>query len=94
MLCVKASLNCSSGCGEEEFLKVVNLFSLFDYNYMYLPLVKSVILQQKLKFHSIKDTLCLVWLKLAQWFWRDRLIYIFKKVPNNDYNIDDSLQLL
>lgn len=63
---------------QEEFLKIVNLFSLFYYNY--LPLVKSVILQQKLEFHSIKDTLCLVWLKLAQWFWRDRLIwYIFKK---------------
>lgn len=58
---------------QEEFLKIVNLFSLFYYNY--LPLVKSVILQQKLEFHSIKDTLCLVWLKLAQWFWRDRLIW-------------------
>ena len=53
-----------------RFLKVVNLF-LFIPNY--LPFGKGVALHlNKLESLSTKDTLCPVWLKLAQWFWRRR----------------------
>ena len=53
-----------------RFLKVVNLFLLIP---NYLPFGKGVALRlNKLEFPSPKDTLCQVWLKLAQWFWRRR----------------------
>ena len=53
-----------------RFLKVVNLFLLIP---NYLPFGKGVALHlNKLESPSPKDTLCQVWLKLAQWFWRRR----------------------
>ena len=53
-----------------RFLKVVNLFLLIP---DYLPFGKGVALHlNKLESPSPKDTLCHVWLKLAQWFWRRR----------------------
>ena len=53
-----------------RFLKFVNVFSLFR---NYLPLKKGVALHlNKLESPSPRDTLCHVWLKLAQWFWRKR----------------------
>ena len=63
MLCAKFCWNWPSGSGE-----VVNLFSLFP---NHLPFRKSVALHMyKLESSSPRDTLCQVWLKLAQWFWR------------------------
>ena len=53
-----------------RFLNFVNVFSLFHY---YLPLEKSGALHlNKLESPSHRDTLCQVWLILAQWFWRRR----------------------
>ena len=50
------------------FLNFVNVFSLYR---NYLPLEKNGALHLKiLKSPSPKDALCLVWLKLAQWFWK------------------------
>ena len=49
-------------------LKAVNVFSLCGY---YLPLKKCMPLNlNKFEFPLPKDTLCHVWLKLAQRFWR------------------------
>ena len=46
-------------------------FHYFEIN----PLEKGGALHMnKLESHSPKDTLCQVWLKLAQWFWRRRWI--------------------
>ena len=53
-----------------RFFNIVNVFSLF---LNYLPLEKDGALHlNKLQSPSPKDALCLVWLKLAQWFWRRR----------------------
>ena len=53
-----------------RFSKFLIVFSQF---HNYLPLEKGRALQlNKLEFPSLKDTLCHVWLKLAQWFWRRR----------------------
>ena len=53
-----------------RFFNFVNLFSQF---LNYLPLEKGRALHlNKLESPSRKDTLCQVWLKLAQWFWRRR----------------------
>ena len=55
-----------------RFLNFVYVFSPFC---NYLPLKKSrVIHLNKLESPSPKDALCQVWLKLAQWFWRRRLL--------------------
>ena len=55
---------------KEDFLNFVNVFSQF---HNYLPLEKDGALSlRKLKSCSPKDTLCQVWLNLAQWFWRRR----------------------
>ena len=56
------------------FLNFFNVFSLFC-NYLHLEKGGALLLN-KLEFPSPKDTLCQVWLKLAQWFWRRRL-FIF-----------------
>jgi hypothetical protein len=49
-----------------------NSFLLFRY---YLPLEKGYpLLLNKFESHSLKDNLCQVWLKLAQWFWRRRFL--------------------
>ena len=56
---------CEKGHRKRRFLKVVNLFLLFPNN---LPFGKSVALHlNKLESPSPRDTLCQVWLKLAQW---------------------------
>ena len=66
-----------------RFLKVVNLFLLFP---NYLPFWKGVTLHlNKLESPLPKDTLCQVWLKLAQWFWRRRflkVVNLFLLFPN------------
>ena len=70
MLCAKFGWNWPSGSGEEDFLISSMYFSLFRY---YLPLEKGRALHlNKLESPSPKNALCLVWLKLAQWFWRRR----------------------
>jgi hypothetical protein len=49
--------------------KKFSIFLLFRY---YLPLKKGYSLSlHKLEFPLPKDNLCQVWLKLAQWFWRE-----------------------
>ena len=56
----------------KRYLNFVYVFSLFR---NYLPLEKGGALHlNKLEFHSPKDALCQVWLKLAQWFWRKRFL--------------------
>ena len=68
MLCAKIGLNWLNGYGEEDFLIFVNVFSLFC---NYLPLEKGRDLYlNKLESPSLKDALCQVWFKSAQWFWR------------------------
>ena len=62
MLCAKFGWNCPSGSGEEDFCL------LFHYS---LPLEKSLTFYlKKLEFPSPNDTVCKVWVKLAQWFMR------------------------
>ena len=57
-----------SGSGEEDFLILSMYFRLFR---NYLPLEKRWALHlNKLESLSPKDSLCQVWLKMAQWFWR------------------------
>ena len=52
------------------FFNSVNVFSLFCY---YLLLERCGVLHlNKLQNLSQKDSLCPVWLKLTQWFWRRR----------------------
>ena len=53
-----------------RFLNFVNVFSLFR-NYLHFEKVGALHLK-KLEYSSLKDSLCKVWLKLAQWFWRGR----------------------
>ena len=66
-----------------RFLNFVNVFSLF---HNYLPLEKGVALHlNKLESPSLKDALCQVWLKLAQWFWRRiflKVIIVFSPFRN------------
>ena len=58
---------------EKIFFNFVNVFSLF-HNLNNLLLEKGGVLHsKKLKSPSLKESLCQVWLKLAQWFWRWRL---------------------
>ena len=77
MLCAKFGCNWSSGSGEEDFLNFVNLFSLF---LNYLPLEKGRALYlNKIESPSLKDALYKVWLILAKWFRRRRLIFKFRQ---------------
>ena len=74
MLCAKFGWNWLSNSGGEYFFNFVNVFSLFHY---YLPLEKGAALHlKKLESHSPKDTLCQVWLNLAQWFLRRKCFLI------------------
>ena len=69
MLCAKFGWNWSSSSGEKIFKSCQFILLIPDY----LPFGKGVALYlNKLEFPSPKDTLCQVWLKLAQWFWRRR----------------------
>ena len=57
-----------------RFLNFVNVFSLF---HNHLPLEKGGGLHlNNLIYHSPKDDLFQVWLKLSQWFWRKRFVKI------------------
>ena len=59
----------------KRVLKVVIVFSVCGYH---LPLIKCMALYlNKFEFPLPKNTLCLVWLKLAQRFWRS-----FSKIVN------------
>ena len=50
-------------------------FCVFLLVYYYLPLEKGYLIPlNKFESPSPKDNLCQVWLKLAQWFWRRRLL--------------------
>ena len=53
---------------KRRFFNFLNVFWLFC---NYLPLERGGALHlKKLESPSPKDTLCPVWLKLVQWFWR------------------------
>ena len=66
MLGAKFGWNWPCGSGEENFL-----ISSMYVCYFYLPLEKGGAPNlNKLQFHSSKDALYWIWLKLAQWFWR------------------------
>ena len=66
-MCIR-DRNWLSGSTEEDFL---NSSMYFGYFCNYLPLEKGRILHlNKLESPLLKDALCQVWLKLAQWFWR------------------------
>ena len=55
-----------------RFLIVVKLFFII---FHYLPFGKDLALHlKKLESPSPMDTLCQVWLKLSQWFWRRRFL--------------------
>jgi hypothetical protein len=41
---------------------------------VYSYLLLSPLHFNKLEFHPLKDYLCQIWLKLAQWFWRGRFL--------------------
>ena len=70
MLCAKFGWNWPSGSGEEDFLDFINVFLLIG---NYLPLEKGGSFHlNKLESPSLKEALCQIWLKLAQWFWRRR----------------------
>ena len=43
---------------------------------------------KKLEFPSFKDYLCLVWLKLAQWFYRRRFFLIRQCFFRNDFPLE------
>ena len=66
------------------FLNFANVFSLFR---NYLPLEKGRALHlNKLESPLLKDALCQVWLKLAQWFWR-RIIFFLILSPLGKVNL-------
>ena len=54
-----------------RFLKFVNIFSLFLNKYLSLQKGRAFQLYI-LESSWLKDTLCQVWLKLAEWFWRGK----------------------
>jgi hypothetical protein len=64
----KIWLNLAFWFWRRRYLKIVNVFLLFRY---YLPLKKGYPLPLNKRESPLpKDDLCLVWLKLVQWFWR------------------------
>ena len=66
-----------------RYFNFVNVFLLFCY---YLPLEKGGALHlNKLESPSLRDTLCQVLLKLAQWFWRRffNFVHVFSLFPNH-----------
>ena len=79
--CAKFGWNWPSNSGED--FKILSLYFCY---FMLSPLGKFGALHlNKLESPLIKDTLCKVWLKLAQWFWRRRFlnfIDIFSLFPN------------
>ena len=72
MICAKFDWIWLSGSGEEDFLKLPMYFHYFG---IICPWKNVGSFNKKtLKFLSFKDDLCLVWLKLAQFFWRRRFL--------------------
>jgi hypothetical protein len=72
MIYAKFDCNWPAGSGEEDFKKNFSVFLLFC---DYLPLEKNNSLHlNNLESPPLKDDLCQVWLKLAQWFWRRRFL--------------------
>ena len=70
MLCAKFVWNWLSDSGEEHFLISSTYFHYFV---IISPWKRPGALHlNKLESASLKDALCKVWLKLAQWFWRRR----------------------
>ena len=66
MLCAKFGWKWYSGSGEEDF-KILSMY--FDYHF---PLEKGDSFNlNEIEFPSPKHALCLVWVKLAEWFWRE-----------------------
>ena len=58
---------------EKKIFKSLKVFNLFLFFPNYLPFGKGLALHfNKLESPSSRDTLCHVWLKLAQWFWSRR----------------------
>ena len=71
MICAKFDSNWFL---RRRFLNFINVFSLFR---NYLPLEKvGALCLYKFEYPSTNDTLCQVWLKLAQWFCRKGDFYI------------------
>ena len=70
MLCAKIVWNWISG--SEDFL----ISSMYFCYFLIISPWKRVgpFIWRKLRSPSPKDDLCLVWLKLAQWFWRRRFL--------------------
>ena len=90
MICAKFGYNWPSGFGEEDFFKFINVFSQFRY---YLALENGGALHlNKLESSSLKDFLCQVWLKLAQWFWRKRKCEKFTTTTTTTDNGQSSLE--
>ena len=86
-LCAKFGWNWPSGSGEEDFLKLSIYFYYFP---IISPLGRVLHLKKKLEFPSPGDTLCQVWLQLAQWFWRRR----WKCEKFTDGRTDDGRQVI
>ena len=66
---------------KDTLCQVVNVFSLCG---CYLPLEKFLALKlNKFEFPLLKNTLCRVWFKSAQWFWRrlSKVVNIFSIIP-------------
>ena len=60
---------------KREFLNIFNIISLFRF---YLPFEKGLALHlNKFESSPLKDAVCQVWLKLAQWLWRRRFLKKF-----------------
>jgi hypothetical protein len=72
LICTKFDWFWPAGSGKEDFFFNFSVFSLFRY---YLSLEKgNPLLLSKLESPPYKNDLCQVWLKLAQWSWRKRLL--------------------
>ena len=68
----KVGLKMASWFRRRRFSYFVDVSSLF---HNYLPFEKDGALHlNKLDSPSPKDAMCLVWLKLAKWFWRRRFL--------------------
>ena len=73
MLCAKIVWNWLSGYGEEDFL----ISSMYFHYFVFISPCKGVgggLNLNKLESPSPMDALCQVWMNLAPWFWRRRLL--------------------
>ena len=74
MLCAKFGWNWPSGSRGEDFKFLSKNLSIFPY---YLPLENS----GALACTNLSPLLCQLWLKLAQWFWRNRFFKFVMYFP-------------